>query len=245
MTTAATPALVVLCDWRRVGAPERLLGPRERHCAAELTGARRREWVRTRLTAKAAIGWFTGRDEHPADVQILPAPDGAPEAIVRSGSVAVSVSLAHTGDVSICAVSRGGTTLGVDGETIDPRNDVVRLKVAGPDDVVPIRSARPGAEATLLFACKEAAFKAHRGATPVLRDYRVRISTSGRRGFGVRLDRPGGRELALWPSLTGTLALAFCQDRPEPPRWRWTAPTQVLAALDVKTGRRDESECYS
>jgi hypothetical protein len=138
-------------------------------------------------------------------------------------------------------VSRGGAAVGVDAERIDPRNDVVRLKVAAPGDVVPIRSARPGAEATLLFACKEAAFKAHRGVTPVLRDYRVR---AGRNGFRVGLDRPGGRELTLWPSLTGTLALAFCQDRPEPPQWRWAAPVQVLAALEADTGRR-RIECHT
>jgi 4'-phosphopantetheinyl transferase len=237
MNATAAPALVVLCDWRRVGAPERLLGPRERRWAAGLQGARRLEWVRTRLTAKAAVRWFTGRTPGPGGIEILSAHDGAPEVL----GPAVAVSLAHTGDVSLCAVSRRGTAVGVDAERIDPRNDAVRLRVTGPGDVVPIRSGRPGAEATLLFACKEAAFKAHRAATPVLRDYRVRAR---RDGFGVGLDRPGGRELTLWPSLTGTLALAFCQDRPEPPCWRWAAPAQVLAALQADTGRREKSECH-
>jgi 4'-phosphopantetheinyl transferase EntD len=221
MTAPAAPALVVLCDWRRVGAPERLLGPSERRWAAGLKGARRREWVRTRLTAKAAIGWFTGRDADPEDVEIVSAHDGAPEVI----GAAVSVSLAHTGEISVCAVARGGTSLGVDAERIDPRNDALRPRLTGPGEVIPIRSERPGAEATLLFTCKEAAFKAHRGATPVLRDYRVQ---AGRDGFQVGLS---DHEFVLWPSLTGKLALAFCQNRPEPPRRLRADPALVLAAL--------------
>lgn len=238
MNAAGGAALIVLCDWSRVAAPERLLGPRERHSAAGLEGARRHEWVRTRLTAKAAVRWFAGPAADPRGFELLSAPDGAPEPI----GAAVSISLAHTGNLSLCAVSPGGTAVGVDAERIDQDNDLVRRKVEGPRDLVPIRSTRPGAEATLLFACKEAAYKAYRGASPVLRDYRV---SADRGGFGIGLDRPGGRELTLWPALTGTLALAFCQDRPEPPRWRRVLPARVLTELRAEMGGREDSECHS
>ncbi len=191
------PGLVVGCDWAGAEAPERLLGEREREHAAGLGGPRRVEWVRARLTAKAAVRWATGR----GGVQLLPAgAHGAPLVLGRSGAAApVTVSLAHTGSVSVCAVAApgAGPRIGVDLEPADPRNEVLlpRLLAAGDEAALP-RQGDLGQWATVLVVCKEAALKAYLAPSPRLRDYRLVRRAPG--GLWVRAPEPGLPDLRLW-----------------------------------------------
>lgn len=77
-----------------VPAGDAWLSARERRTGAGLrVRRRRRDWRLGRFAAKAAVGsWLSVAPER---VEILPAPDGAPEAWVDGERAPVSVSLSH------------------------------------------------------------------------------------------------------------------------------------------------------
>ncbi|QMU70698.1 4'-phosphopantetheinyl transferase superfamily protein [Streptacidiphilus sp. P02-A3a] len=231
---------MVGCDWAGVEVPERLLGDRERAHAAGLGGPRRVEWVRARLTAKAAVRWATGR----ADVQLLPAgPHGAPRVLDRSGAaVPVTVSLAHTAETSLCAVAAAGAGpwIGVDLEPVDPRNEVLlpRLLAAGDEAAVP-RRGEPGQWATDLVTCKEAALKAYLAPSLRLRDYRLVRRPPGE--LWVLGPGPGLPDLRLWlrrwPGADGGVRVAaLCAPAGGTFGLRRTTPAAVLRALSARPG---------
>ncbi|MFF1871468.1 hypothetical protein [Streptomyces sp. CB03911] len=189
----------------------------------------RAEWVRTRLTAKAALRWATGEPGH----EILTAADGAP--VLRPGPAAAAVSLAHTRELAVCAVTRGGPAgwLGVDVEPVDARNDILLRRLLGPGEQPPAcPEPAPGLLATVLVACKEAALKAYRRPSPSLRDYRLHQHPDGR--LGVRFTGGPGPGLRLrWTCRDGLVtALCTAGDEP-PPQYRTVGADEVLTALGV------------
>ncbi|MFC9931754.1 4'-phosphopantetheinyl transferase family protein [Streptomyces sp. NPDC127190] len=224
--------LVVGCDWAGRSAPEELLGERERAHAAGLSGGRRAEWVRTRLTAKAAVRWATGVP----GAQILPGPGGAP--LLWGAPPGLVVSLAHSGHLAACAVGYGEPgrpVVGVDVEPVDARNGILLKRLLGPDEtpcVVPGRPRRPlppGLLATVLAACKEAALKAYRGPSPSLRDYPLSRGADGRLRVRVAGARHG--ELRVWWSCRAGRVTAVCAPGRLPPVRRTVPADRVLAAL--------------
>ncbi len=231
MSPDGAPVLVVSCDWAGRDAPEELLGERERAHAEGLTGARRAEWVRTRLTAKAAVHWATGDRR----VQILPDPGGAPR--VWGTPSGAAVSLAHTGEVAACAVTRAGPAhpIGVDVEPVDARNDILLPRLLGPDEpscAVPGTPPVPlpsGFLATVLATCKEAALKAYRRPSPALRDYRLRRGPDGR--LRVRAVGTSQHELSVWWSCRAGRVTAVCGIGRIPPVRRTVSAESVLASL--------------
>ncbi|WP_329620740.1 hypothetical protein OG357_09460 [Streptomyces sp. NBC_01255] len=228
--------LVVSCDWSGRSAPAELLGSREQAYAGGLTGPRRAEWVRTRLTAKAAVHWATGD----RGAQILPEPDGAPR--VWDTFSGAAVSLAHSREFAVGAVTGGAPAhpLGVDVEPVDARNDILLPRLLGPDEppcVGPSRAGPgsrreplpPGFLATVLVACKEAALKAYRRPSPALRDYRLHRGPDG--GLRVRaVDTPHG-ELRVWWSCRAGRVIAVCGTGRRSPEHRTVAADRVIAAL--------------
>ena len=231
MSPDGARVLVVGCDWAGRHAPEELLGDRERSHAEALTGTRRAEWVRTRLTAKAAVHWATGD----RGVQILPDPGGAP--LVRDTPSGAVVSLAHTGELAACAVTRAGPAhpLGVDVEPVDARNDILLPRLLGPDEPPCLGPGTlpeplpPGFLATVLAACKEAALKAYRRPSPALRDYRLRRGPDGR--LRVRAVGTPQGELCVWWSCRAGRVTAVCGTGRLPPVHRAVSAGSVLAAL--------------
>ncbi|MCZ7415186.1 4'-phosphopantetheinyl transferase family protein [Streptomyces sp. WMMC897] len=246
MSRDGARVLVVSCAWAGRAAPEELLGPRERARAAELTGPRRAEWVRTRLTAKAAVLWATGG--HGA--QIPPGPDGAPRLLGAPRGTALS--LTHTGELAACAVSRGGPAdrVGVDVEPVDARNDVLLARLLAPGErpdaaTGPLpHTGPPGLLATVLVACKEAALKACRRPSPALRDYELRAGADGRLRVLVRIR--GRRQeaaasgvpdaLEVWWSCRRGRVTAVCGTGRRPPEHRDVPADRVLAALGPRRG---------
>ncbi|WP_405585592.1 4'-phosphopantetheinyl transferase family protein [Streptomyces sp. NBC_01190] len=222
---------MVSCAWAGRHAPEELLGERERAHAEGLTGNRRAEWVRTRLTAKTAVHWATGD----RGIEILPDPDGGPR--VWDTPSGAAVSLAHTGEFAVCAVTRAGPAhpLGVDVEPVDARNDILLPRLLGPDEspcAVPgtlPEALPPGFVATVLAACKEAALKAYRRPSPALGDYRLRRGPDGR----LRVRAPGTPqgELSVWWSCRAGRVTAVCGTGRLPPVRRTVSAESVLAAL--------------
>ncbi|MFB7867943.1 4'-phosphopantetheinyl transferase family protein [Streptomyces sp. NPDC056069] len=218
---------VVHCDWAGRPAPETPLGPRERAHAARLDGARRAEWVRTRLTAKAALLRAGG----PPDAEILPDPGGAPRLHDPSGRWALS--LAHTGELTACAVSRTGAAslVGVDVEPVDARNDILLPRLLGPDEPPRLGPGPrpPGLLATVLVAAKEAALKAYRRPSPALRAYRVRQDADG--GLHVRVADAPYPALRVWWTCHAGLVTAVCAAGDRPPEQYAASADAVLTAL--------------
>lgn len=203
MAAPVRPA-VLICDWGSAEPPERLLRARERAYASRLTSERRREWVRSRLTACAALCWMTGAP--PRD--ILPDASGRPT--VRGARVpGTFVSLAHSGSVSVCAV--GGLltgAVGVDVEPVDSRNDVLLRRIATDEDLAAVRKLPPSVRATALVCAKESAFKAYRCGHQNLRMYQVGLGRNGRMCIGQANEK--SRPLNLWLYAFGRYAVAVC-----------------------------------
>ena len=81
---------------------------------------RRADWRLGRWTAKAAVGaWL---EVPPARVQILGAPDGAPEALLDGARVPLSVSISHRGGRALAAVIAAPCLVGCDLEVIEARS---------------------------------------------------------------------------------------------------------------------------
>lgn len=190
----SVPYVLVIADWTDVPVPQGLLTADEQALAAALPAWRTREFAAGRLTARAAAA-LAGR---PA-AGILRARDGAPACVPVAGGGPCSVSIAHTGNLAVAAAGPPASPLGVDVEPRDEANAILVPMISGPGDQVP-----PGTDPTLLFACKEAAYKACRGRCPVLSGYPVRM--------------------------TGNVITAACRRAPELRVRCWTAGTAIVTA---------------
>src|SRR5215831_16948534 len=98
--------------------------------AARLSGMRfakrRNDWRLGRWTAKRALAVYLNVPAHPealAEIEIRPAPSGAPEVFFANQPAPVTVSLSHRARTAICAVAMSGAALGCDLEIIEPRSE--------------------------------------------------------------------------------------------------------------------------
>ena len=102
-------------DARDVPMGDDWLGRRERQALAALDGERRRaEWRLGRWAAKQLVG---------SDVEVLPAPDGAPEAWCGETRLPVALSIAHRRGRALAAVAEHA--VGCDLEPLRDDRDVV------------------------------------------------------------------------------------------------------------------------
>jgi 4'-phosphopantetheinyl transferase EntD len=241
MTAQPCGPLVVTCDWRMHEVPDCLLSPREGAHARRLDGPRRREWVRGRLTARAAIVWAGGSP----GTELLPDAAGVPVAVAAGTTHPVAVSLSHTRELVACAVLAGApAAVGVDIEPVDRRNDVLlrRILAAGDWDVV--RRIPAEVRSSVVVSAKESALKAHRGHSLSLRDYRLARREDGR--LTARL--PGMRppdlgppdlcppDLCLWPRVTSGIVTVLCAPASQLPEWRSVTPADVVGCLRATSG---------
>ncbi|MGA2321081.1 MAG: 4'-phosphopantetheinyl transferase superfamily protein [Solirubrobacteraceae bacterium] len=147
-----------------VPAGEKWLGTAERRVLAELRLERRRsDWRLGRWTAKVAVGtWLSVAPER---VEILAAPDGAPEAWLDEERARVSVSLSHRAGRSLAVVGDAPNVVGCDLELVEPRSDAfVRewLTPAEQDMLAACGEGERARLANLLWTGKEAAAKVRR-----------------------------------------------------------------------------------
>jgi 4'-phosphopantetheinyl transferase len=103
------------------------LGFRERQVLARLkVPGRRRDWMLGRLAAKraamVAVGELGRLNEE--EVEIIAAPDGAPEAWLRGRPAPFRISLSHRGGLGACLVAGPGVMVGCDIELVEPRATV-------------------------------------------------------------------------------------------------------------------------
>jgi 4'-phosphopantetheinyl transferase len=154
-------ALSVLDD---VPAGDAWLGPRERTALRRLAvPARRAQWRLGRWAARQALATIAGVDA--ANVEIVAASDGAPEAWDAGGRLPVSVSISHRGPLAVAVAAPGEVNVGCDVELVEKRpstfgddwftrreRDAVERVAAGERDAV----------VTLIWSAKETALKALR-----------------------------------------------------------------------------------
>ena len=88
---------------------------------------RRADWRLGRWTAKRALAACLSIPENHrtlADIEIRPAPSGAPEVFLASRPLDVSISLSHSFGTAVCAIALSVVALGCDREKIDSRSEV-------------------------------------------------------------------------------------------------------------------------
>lgn len=186
-----------------VPAGDSWLSPRERAVQAGLRFAKRREdWRLGRRTAKAAAGAWLGV---PASrVEILAAPDGAPEAWVDGGRAPVSISLSHRAGRSLAVVADAPAVVGCDLELVEHRSEPFVREWLAPAEQALLGGL--GADerdrlANLLWAAKEAAAKVLREGLRVdVRRAAVELSTIGAGGGwqALQVGWPEGEPIAGW-----------------------------------------------
>ncbi|HEX4783965.1 MAG TPA: 4'-phosphopantetheinyl transferase superfamily protein [Candidatus Sulfotelmatobacter sp.] len=127
---------------------------------------RRADWRLGRWTAKRAVASFLalpGDRPALANIEIRPAPSGAPEVFLHDQPASVAISLSHSSGVALCAVAAPGLSFGCDLEKIESRDDAFIADYFTPEEKSLIaRSAiadRP-LLLTLLWSAKESALKA-------------------------------------------------------------------------------------
>src|SRR5579863_1302068 len=129
---------------------------------------RRADWRLGRWTAKHAAALYLGVPSHQqalSDIEIRPAPCGAPEVFLAGKPAAVIISLSHSNGHAVCAVAAHDAALGCDLEIIEPRSDgFVTGFFAAEEQAWIARSPasdRPRL-AALIWSGKESALKAMR-----------------------------------------------------------------------------------
>ncbi len=147
-----------------VAQGEAWLGDRELAVLAGLHVApRRADWRLGRWTAKAAVGAWLG--VAPSSIEVIAAPDGAPEAWIGGERAPVSVSLSHRAGRALAVVTDAPRVAGCDIELIEPRSGAfVREWLAAPEQRLVLASNGPQRAllANLIWTAKEAAAKVRR-----------------------------------------------------------------------------------
>lgn len=147
-----------------VPAGDGWLGATERRVLAGLRIAPRREaWRLGRWTAKAAAGAFLAL---PLErIEIIAAPDGAPEVWVSGERAAMSLSLSHRAGRALAVVAPAPAVVGCDLELVEPRSCAfVREWLAAPERALVAGLADGARDRTVngLWTAKEAVAKVRR-----------------------------------------------------------------------------------
>ena len=157
------PAWLLRCR-ADVPAGDAWLSARERRAAAAMRVQRRLfDWRLGRWTAKAAVAQLVG--VAPERVEILAAPDGAPEAWVDGERAPVSVSLSHRAGLALAVVERAPAVVGCDLERIEPRSGAFVREWLAPAEqgLLAAHAEADRARLTnLVWTAKEAAAKVRR-----------------------------------------------------------------------------------
>ena len=143
------------------------LSERERTIAGRMYFEKRRQdWKLGRWSAKQAVLRFL---QLPSDsvsaMEVIAAPDGAPEAFLDGNPSPVSLSISHSAGVAFCAVAGAGLLLGCDLEEIGPRETNFAADYFTRDEVRAVEEAGPAERdglITLIWSAKESALKALR-----------------------------------------------------------------------------------
>jgi 4'-phosphopantetheinyl transferase len=129
---------------------------------------RRNDWRLGRWTAKRAVAAYLSLPGHPqalTNIEIRPAPSGAPEVFIGNGPSAVTISLSHRDGVAACALTLSTAELGCDLEVIEPRSDAFIADYFSGEErelIEKTPSTNRPVVLAILWSAKESALKALR-----------------------------------------------------------------------------------
>jgi len=129
---------------------------------------RRADWRLGRWTAKCAAAACLNLPGDPRslrEIEVRPAPSGAPRVFVRNRFAAVTISISHRAGVAVCAIVMGGAQLGCDLELVEPREESFVADYFTSEEQELISRAPQEDQprlVTLLWSAKESALKALR-----------------------------------------------------------------------------------
>jgi 4'-phosphopantetheinyl transferase len=147
-------------DWLSANETARLNGKRYSKSSDD--------WRQGRWTAKRALAAYLNVPAYPealTDIELRPAPSGAPEVFFANKPAAVTVSLSHRAGRALCAVTLSGAALGCDLEIIEPRSDGFVADYFTAEEQALVAEASPPdrpRRLALLWSAKESALKALR-----------------------------------------------------------------------------------
>jgi 4'-phosphopantetheinyl transferase len=147
-----------------VPAHDAWLSKREREILSTLRIPKRRaDWRLGRWAAKTALARWQGVPL--AEIEVLPAADGAPEALARGAPMPVGLSLGHRAGRALVAAVDAPTAPGCDLEALEPRSPAFVQEWLRPVErelVGGLAVERRDLATNLLWAAKEASSKARR-----------------------------------------------------------------------------------
>jgi 4'-phosphopantetheinyl transferase len=192
---------------------------------------RARDFRLGRWTARVALGAW-GNGSSGADVEVVAAADGAPEAHASGRPLPCVVSISHAAGWGACAVARAGAALGCDVEAIEPRDAAFVEDFFTPGEREAFGAARDGDRdllVALVWSAKESALKAMReGLRRDTRSVEVSVpeatDVGGWRPLRVR-SADDGRAFDGWWRAEGPLVITVVSDPPP-------APPRLVAAGD-------------
>jgi 4'-phosphopantetheinyl transferase len=192
------------------------LSPREQATLAALRLERRRmDWRLGRWTAKRAVrAWLGACAPGALDaVEIIAAPDGAPEAFVVGRAEPPALSLSHRDGVAVCTVAPSKTAIGCDIEAVEAHSDAFVTDWFTEEERAAVQASPLSSRAlvtALVWSGKESALKALReGLRLDTRDVVVRFGVSpwsdGLRWESFTVVGPSGRSCfaGRWRHLLG------------------------------------------
>jgi 4'-phosphopantetheinyl transferase len=126
---------------------------------------RRADWRLGRWTAKQAVAAILNLRTSLANIEIRPAPSGAPEVFLHDQPAEIAISLSHRDGTALCSVAPLGTIFGCDLELIEPRSDAFVADYFTADEKAFIQQTAMSERSrllALLWSGKESALKALR-----------------------------------------------------------------------------------
>lgn len=217
-----TPPLLVTVTSADLPADLDWLGPSEKEVLSKLHVPHRRgDWMLGRLAAKRAVlaagGELAGKRE--CEVEIMAAPDGAPEAWVDGRAARFTISLSHSAGLGVCLVADRGVMAGCDLELVEPRSPLFSADWFTSEELELVGGTphdRRDLVITLLWSAKESVLKAVRqGLRLDPRDVNVRLDEAGADGTSWKELRAvvAGRRFRGWWRRDGRLVMTVVTDR--------------------------------
>ncbi len=177
-----------------IPAHDNWLSAKDAACLGGFRFAKRREdWRLGRWTAKRALAIYWNLPNDPktlSEIEIRPAPSGAPQVLLADEPADVAISLSHRSGVAGCAIAKFGAQLGFDLEIAECRSEAFVQDYFATEERDLISQADVADRCqlvALLWSAKESALKALRtGLRMDTRSVIVSPLTQGK-------DEPGDR----------------------------------------------------
>ena len=152
-----------------IPAHDKWLSAKDAASFAGLRFAKRRaDWRLGRWTAKRALAIYWNVPSDPetlSEIEIRPAPSGAPQAFFADEPADVAISLSHRSGVAGCAIAKSEALLGFDLEIAECRSEAFVRDYFATDEqrlITHVDAADRSQLVTLLWSAKESALKALR-----------------------------------------------------------------------------------